>query len=236
MVEHAFVQSFVDFYAKSFIFKSMQQKQTGFFITGTDTDVGKTIASAWCMLHFDMNYWKPTQSGLEEPTDTQTVQNITELPKTRFFPETYRLAQPLSPHEAAKRDNVTIEMDQLTAPRSDRPLLAEGAGGLMVPLNKNRLVIDLIKQLEMPAILVCRSTLGTINHTLLSLEAMRKRNIEIAGVIINGPKMPHNREAIEEYGQVPVIAEIDELKSVNKNSLLQITPEFNPLDNRKKAA
>lgn len=224
------------FYAKSFIFEDMQKQQTGFFITGTDTDVGKTIAAAWCMLHFDMNYWKPTQSGLEEPTDTQSVQNITELSEARFFPETYRLTQPLSPHEAAKRDNIVIDMDQFMAPHSDRPLLIEGAGGLMVPLNKDNLVIDLVKQLEMPAILVCRSGLGTINHTLLSLEAMRKRNIDITGVIINGPKAPHNREAIEEYGQIPVLVEIDHLDSLNKDSLLQIKPEFNPFENREKAA
>lgn len=214
----------------------MQNRTAGFFITGTDTDVGKTIASAWCMLHFDMNYWKPTQSGLEPPTDTQSVQNITELPETRFFAETYRLTQPLSPHEAAKRDNITIEMDQFTPPVSDRPLLIEGAGGVMVPLNKDKLVIDLIKQLEMPTILVCRSGLGTINHTLLSLEAMRKRDIEVTGVIINGHKAPHNREAIEEYGKIPILAEIGHLDGINKHNLLEIKPGFNPFENKRNAA
>ena len=208
----------------------------GLFITGTDTDVGKTVASAWCMLHYGMNYWKPTQSGLEPPTDTQSVQAMTELPDDRFFPETYRLNEPLSPHESAKRDGVSIDMADFTLPESEKPILVEGAGGLMVPLNKDSLVIDLIKQLGLPSILVCRSGLGTINHTVLSLEAMRARNLEIAGVIINGPKAPHNREAIEEYGKVPVIAEIDQLSAVNVQALLNIKPEFDIFSESTKAA
>jgi len=199
---------------------------TNYFITGTDTDVGKSVAAAWCMLHLDANYWKPTQSGLEPPTDTQTIQHITQYPEDRFYKETYRLTQPLSPHEAAKRDDVEIDMNAFEIPETDRSLVIEGAGGLMVPLNKDNYVIDLIKQLDIPAILVARSGLGTINHTLLSLEAMRARNINIKGVIISGPKMPHNRQAIEEYGQVPIIAEIDQLSEVTKDALLNIKPEI----------
>jgi dethiobiotin synthase len=202
------------------------QKRQNYFITGTDTDVGKSIAAAWCMLHLDAEYWKPTQSGLKPPTDMQTVQQITQFSHHRFHPETYRLRQPLSPHEAAKRDGVKIDMSAFQVPETQRSLVIEGAGGLMVPLNRNNLVIDLIVQLAFPTILVCRSGLGTINHTLLSLEAMRKRNIDIKGVIINGPKMPHNREAIEEYGEVPVIVEIDQLEALSKDALLAIKPEI----------
>ena len=161
---------------------------------------------------------------------------MTELPDDRFFPETYRLNEPLSPHESAKRDGVSIDMADFTLPESEKPILVEGAGGLMVPLNKDSLVIDLIKQLGLPSILVCRSGLGTINHTVLSLEAMRARNLEIAGVIINGPKAPHNREAIEEYGKVPVIAEIDQLSAVNVQALLNIKPEFDIFSESTKAA
>lgn len=197
-----------------------------YFITGTDTDVGKSVAAAWCMLHLDANYWKPTQSGLEPTTDTKVIQDITQYPKERFFKETYRLTQPLSPHESAKRDGVTINMDDFQIPETNRSLIIEGAGGLMVPLNKDNYVIDLIKQLGAPAILVARSGLGTINHTVLSLEAMRARNIDIKGVIISGSKMPHNREAIEEYGKVPIIAEIDQLEAVTKDALLAIKPEI----------
>ncbi len=197
-----------------------------YFITGTDTHVGKSVAAAWCMLHLNANYWKPMQSGLKPPTDTQWIQQITGFSHTRFFEETYRLRQPLSPHEAAKRDGIKIDMSAFALPESERPLIIEGAGGLMVPINRNNFVIDLIMQLELPTILVCRSGLGTINHTLLSLDALRARKINIAGVIINGPKAPHNREAIEEYGDVPVIAEIDQLEDITQKSLLAIQPEI----------
>ena len=141
----------------------------GYFITGTDTNVGKTIVAAWAMLHLDADYCKPTQSGLEPPTDTQQVQTITQFPVSRFHQEAYRLTQPLSPHEAARRDDISINMNEFRLPLTMRPLIIEGAGGLMVPLNDKNFVIDLIVQLNMPVILVCRSGLGTINHTLLSL-------------------------------------------------------------------
>ena len=199
---------------------------TDYFITGTDTDVGKTVVAAWCMLHTEADYWKPTQSGLEPTTDTKIIQTYTELDKTRFHAETYRLTQPLSPHEAARRDGIIIEMEKFQMPKARRSLIVEGAGGLMVPLNENNLVIDLIKQLNIPAILVCRSGLGTINHTLLSLKALKARDIEVKGIIINGPKTPHNRQALEEYGKVPVIVEIDQLDSVSKETLLEIKPEI----------
>lgn len=198
----------------------------GYFVTGTDTDVGKTVAAAWCMLHLGAAYWKPTQSGLEPPTDTDKVRDYTQCAKGNFYPETYRLTQPLSPHEAAKRDGIEIDMDQLKMPQTIRPLIVEGAGGLMVPLNNENYVIDLIKKLGLPAILVVRSGLGTINHTLLSLEAMRARNIPIAGVIMNGEKSSHNRQAIEEFGKVSIITEIPLLESINKESLLAIKPEI----------
>lgn len=205
----------------------------GYFITGTDTDVGKTVAAAWAMLQLDGVYWKPTQSGM--PHDIDTVRALTELPEERFFPSTYVLSEPLSPHEAARRDGVSIDMAAFTVPETDRPLVVEGAGGLMVPLNDHSFVIDLIKQLGFPAVLVCRSGLGTINHTLLSLEALRTRGIEIAGLIINGTKAPHNRQALEQYGGVPVIAEIDYLDPLNREALFNIKPEIYLLGKRKAA-
>ena len=105
-----------------------------YFVTGTDTDVGKTIASAWLMLHLNANYWKPIQSGLDNSIDKETIQKITGFDAIRFLPSTYELQQPLSPHEAAKRDGIKIDMDRLTAPQSDRPLVVEGAGGIDGPL------------------------------------------------------------------------------------------------------
>lgn len=206
-----------------------------YFITGTDTDVGKTVASAWLMLHLNADYWKPTQSGTEPTTDTRVIRKITGFSDDRFHPETYTLSQPLSPHEAARRDGITIEMDKFQAPQTTRPLIIEGAGGLMVPLNENNLVIDLIKQLDVPTILVARSGLGTINHTLLSLEAMKKRNLDVAGIIISGEKSPHNRQALEEYGSAPIIAEIDYMSNITPKVLLAIKPEID-LTNMRAAA
>ena len=196
-----------------------------FFVTGTDTDVGKTVVAAWAMLHLDAFYWKPVQAGLDDETDEEAVRRLTGADDDKFLPSAYRLPEPLSPHESARRAGVHIEMSKLTLAHASEALIVEGAGGLMVPLNEDSLVIDLIKQLKLPALLVARSTLGTINHTLLSLQALRARGIPVAGVVMNGPKTPHNRTAIETYGQVPVIAEIPPLKPLTREALLGIQPE-----------
>lgn len=203
-----------------------------FFIAGTDTDVGKTIASAWAMLHLGASYWKPVQAGLADETDEAAVRRLTEAEANRFLPSAYALPEPLSPHESAKRAGVTIAMDRLGLPAHHGPLIVEGAGGLMVPLNDDALIIDLIQALSLPVVLVCRSTLGTINHTMLSLEALRRRGIEIAGVVLNGPSMPHNREAIETYGNVTVLAEIPILDPLTRDALLRIKPEVDLLQHR----
>jgi dethiobiotin synthetase len=136
------------------------------------------------------------------------------------------LKEPLSPHEAAKREGLVIDMAKLQAPECNRPLVVEGAGGLMVPLNDHALVIDLAAELHLPIILVARSTLGTINHTLLSLEALRRRGLEIAGIVINGPEMPHNRVAIERFGRAPILAEIPTLDRITRATLRGIEPEL----------
>jgi len=201
-----------------------------FFITGTDTDVGKTIATSWCLLHYNGVYWKPIQSGLEPTTDTKTIQTLTQLDQNDIYPERYRLTQPLSPHESARRDNVTISLDDFSLPQSSKPLFVEGAGGLMVPINDDHFVIDLIKKLNIPVILTARSLLGTINHTLLSIEALRARDIEIAGLIISGPKSPHNRHALEQYSGVPILAEIDQMDCPSREELLSTKPEFHLLE------
>ena len=198
-----------------------------YFVTGTDTDVGKTVAAAWLMLHTGAAYWKPVQSGLADgPGDTETVRRLTGADAGRFHAPVYELVAPLSPHEAAAREGVTIDPARLTLPPQDPPPIVEGAGGLMVPLSGDFLMIDLIARLGLPVVLVCRSALGTINHTLLSLEALHRRDLPIAGLIISGPKTPHNRTALEEYGKVPVIAEIGPLDPLNKEALLAIRPEL----------
>lgn len=195
-----------------------------YFITGTDTDVGKTVAAAWMMLQLGASYWKPVQAGVEEETDEQVVRRLTGFSDSYFWPSTYSLREPLSPHEAARREGATIEMEHFELPKTDDPLIVEGAGGVLVPLNDKALVIDLIAQLGLPVILVARSGLGTINHTLLSLEALRRRNLEVAGVVLNGERQTHNLEAIETYGDIPVLAEITPLSPLTKAGLLGINP------------
>ena len=198
----------------------------GFFVTGTDTDVGKTVVAAWLVARLGACYWKPVQAGTHPETDSATVRRLSGANPDRILPEAYVLAEPIAPHEAALREGIGIDMAKLVPPPCNRPLVAEGAGGLMVPLNDQSFVIDLARELDLPLILVARSTLGTINHTLLSLEAIRRRGLPLAGVVINGPETPHNRAAIERYGRVEVIAEIPWLEQVTPDALMAIEPEI----------
>lgn len=180
-----------------------------FFVTGTDTGIGKTLVSAILTAGLKATYWKPVQSGLEEETDTQAVRRMTGLPDTHFKPETYRLNEPLSPHASAAIDGVSIRMDAFSVPTADtRHLIIEGAGGVLVPLNERALIIDLMARLSVPALVVARSGLGTLNHTLLTLEALRRRDIPVMGVVMNGPQNTSNREALEHYGQTEILAEL----------------------------
>jgi len=198
----------------------------GFFVTGTDTDVGKTLVSSWLLTKLDASYWKPVQAGVMPETDSSVVRRLAEIEPDRILPEAYVLPEAIAPHEAARRAGIAIDMAKFVPPISDRLLVVEGAGGLMVPLTDTACVIDLATELHLPLVLVARSTLGTINHTLLSLEAIRRRGLPLAGVVINGPETPHNRAAIERYGQVEVIAEVPWLDVVNRSTLLTIEPEL----------
>ena len=192
------------------------------FVTGTDTGIGKTVVSALLTKGLNATYWKPIQAGLEEETDTEFVHRTTGVSSDQIVPERYRLQTPMSPHGAAKIDDVYIEMSDFgLADYETDHLVVEGAGGLMVPFNDNQMIIDLIKELKLPVVLVARSSLGTLNHTFLSLEALRKRDIPILGVVMNGPEHKSNREAIRHYGKVEILAEIDTINPINPETLLQ---------------
>ena len=147
-----------------------------YIVAGTDTGMGKTTVAAMLVLALDASYWKPIQSGAEEGTDRQRVQALTQLPDDRLLPERYVLSQPLSPHRAAELDGIEIEAEALALPALDRTLVIEGAGGLMVPVTRNKLQIDVFADWSLPIILCARTALGTINHTLLSIEALRGRD------------------------------------------------------------
>jgi dethiobiotin synthetase len=193
-----------------------------FFVTGTDTNVGKTVISAMLTLGLDAAYWKPIQSGLEPITDTDYVQQVTGLDASHFLPERFRLTQPLSPHASAEIDGIQISLTDFQLPVTSHPhLIVEGAGGLMVPLNQCDLVIDLIKYLDLPVCLVSRTTLGTINHTLLSLAQLRQAQIPILGVILNGVPNDINQAAIAHFGQVPILGTVSPLDMIDSDSLRQ---------------
>ena len=194
------------------------------FVTGTDTNIGKTLVSAWLCLHGQAEYWKPIQSGTADGTDAADMTRL--VPNLRCHPSRYTLSQPLSPHEAARRDGITLALDHIHCPVAQR-LIVEGAGGVLVPLNAQHTMLDLMEHLRLPILLVARSQLGTINHTLLSLQALRQRNLDILGVVMSGPASANNREAIEHFGQVRVLAEIPPLESVNTASLSALPyPDF----------
>lgn len=189
-----------------------------YFITGTDTNVGKTLISAWLCLHTGFSYFKPIQTGAETERDIDTLLNLT--PQTDCT-KGLQFQEALSPHEAACRENRVIDYRKIPLP--DAPnLVIEGAGGVLVPLNKWELMIDYIVFLNIPVLIVARSTLGTINHTLLTLQALRARHIPIAGMILNGPSNPHNTHAIENYGKVRVLAEFPVLSEVTHATLSSV--------------
>ena len=194
-----------------------------FFLTGTDTEVGKTVVCAWLMVHYQYHYWKPIQSGMDSP-DTQTVQKITGFDSSYFFPPAYELQQPLSPHESAKRDDIEIELTDVTLPRKEEKIIVEGAGGILVPINEKYFIVDLIKKLKLPILLVARSGLGTINHTLLTVNELKKRNLPLLGIILNGKRNQSNKEAVEKYSGVSVVSELEPIKTLDKKTLLLHKP------------
>ncbi|CAG7591935.1 MAG: dethiobiotin synthase [Candidatus Midichloria sp.] len=189
------------------------------FVTGTDTDIGKTIISSWLCLHFNYHYWKPIQSGSIPLTDKEFAQQL----GINTIQEYARITQPLSPHLAARLDNKVLDINKIQVPLLE-PLIVEGAGGVLVPINEQHTILDLIQHLNLPVIVVARSTLGTINHTCLTLGALANRNIKVLGVIMNGDKNEENKKAIEYYGNTKVLQEFPKIEEINKSSLLAIKP------------
>ena len=162
-------------------------------VAGTDTDVGKTIVSSLLVAKLNAHYWKPIQCGeLDTGGDSATIKKLTGINENRIIPEAYRLKMAASPNQAAEAEGITIEDKNLILPSHDGALVVELAGGLMVPLRDNWLQIDQIKIWNLPVVLVARSGLGTLNHTLLSLEAMEKRNIQVTTLILNGERHEKN--------------------------------------------
>jgi dethiobiotin synthetase len=188
-------------------------------VCGTDTDVGKTVVSALLVEGLEARYWKPVQSGVEGGGDRDRVAALLDLPAERIVPEAYRLAAPVSPHWAAEREGVAIDPARLALPPGDGPLVVECAGGLLVPLRRDWLQIEQIARWGLPVVLVARSGLGTLNHTLLSLEALARRRIPVLGLVLNGEPHPDNPRTLAELGGVPVLAELAPIEPLDRTGL-----------------
>ncbi|WP_299454895.1 dethiobiotin synthase [uncultured Microscilla sp.] len=179
-----------------------------YIIAGIDTEIGKTVVSAIVAEALQADYWKPIQSGELDNSDTHKVEALVSNHNAVFHPEAYRFKEPMSPHAAAAIDGVTIEPNKIQLPDTRNHLVVELAGGLMVPLTHEFLNIHLIKQLGIPVILVSKYYLGSINHTLLSIELLKAHKVDIKGIIFNGEPTPSSKEAILAYSQVPCLGEI----------------------------
>ena len=201
-------------------------------VAGIGTEIGKTVASAVLVEALQADYWKPIQSGALEDSDTNTVRRLISNPQSVFHPEAYRLTQPLSPHAAAELDGVTIDLKHIQLPQTANNLIVELAGGLMVPLNDRVLNIDLVEELGLPVLLVSRNYLGSINHTLLSVEACQRRGIHLLGILFNGPTVPATETFILNYTGLACLGRIGEEPSMTKALINQYANSLLPTLNQ----
>lgn len=194
----------------------------GFFVTGTDTHIGKTLTSSVLMLALKAHYWKPVQSG---ESDTDYVKKITQLPAERFFAPQYALKASLSLDQAARLENITLDLSRCQLPQTDHTLIVEGAGGVYSPLNDHHHMLDLMAQIKLPVIIVARGTLGTINHTLLTIEAIRQRGLTIEGIVFSGELMIENKKSIEKWGNIRTLFHLPHFNSISTESIHQWVDE-----------
>ena len=208
----------------------------GLFVTGTDTNVGKTAVAAAVMHRYrdrvPLRYWKPIQTGIETDDDTATVVHLGGCRREEVIDEGVRLARPVSPHLAAAWSGVTIAIDSLVAIRRAAPpepaWIVEGAGGVLVPINDRETIADVIAALDLPALVAARTALGTINHTLLTIEALRRRGIPIAGVVLVGPPDADARDAIVDHGKVTVLGDMPHFTPLTADTLAAWAPSLDP--------
>ena len=188
-------------------------------VTGTDTGIGKTVFSAGLAAALRAYYWKPIQAGIDPDGDKEEVARLSGLPASHILPEAYRLTTPASPHLAARIDGVEISLDRLALPQVDGPLVVEGAGGVLVPVSENLLMADLFAHWGQPVIVCARTALGTINHSLLSIEALRARNVPIAGIAFIGERHEENERIIPQLAKVPSLGRLPLLDPLDPATL-----------------
>jgi dethiobiotin synthetase len=193
------------------------------FVTGTDTNVGKTVLSALLVAALDGTYWKPIQTGASEGTDRQQVMRWADVPESRTVAECYCFEPPVSPHLAAEMAGVTIELTRIARPAGAAPpLIIEGAGGAMVPINDSQTMLDLMKHLAAPVVVAARTALGTINHTSLTVSALRGAGVCVKGVVMIGDENNDNERAIERYAAVPIVGRIPMLNCICYKTLRDV--------------
>jgi dethiobiotin synthetase len=197
---------------------------SGYFVTGTDTNVGKTVLSALLVAALDARYWKPVQTGVIEGTDRESVRKWAEISEDRLAEEKYRFDPPVSPHLASSLVGIQIHLDDFKLPAAPEGAtwIVEGAGGALVPLNGRDLMRDLMQRIGFPIVVAARTALGTINHTLLTLAALRELRLPICGVVMIGDENIENRRAVEHYGNVRVVGHIPMLEKINRAALLEV--------------
>ena len=207
-------------------------KQRCFFVTGIGTGIGKTFISAILTEAWKADYWKPVQCGSLEDSDSHFVKRMISNSTSSIHPEVFRLREPMSPHAAAKAEGVKIHLKDFHLPETKRTLVIEGAGGILVPLNDNKLVIDLIKKLDVEVIIVIRNYLGSINHSLLTIEAAKKRKLKIAGIIFNGDPVSSSEEIILKRSKLPVIGRVTQEPFVDPSIVSKYATLFQSMAGR----
>ena len=200
---------------------------SGIVVAGIGTDVGKTVASAVLCEVLGARYWKPVASGAADgPAESVTVSGLLSGGSERVFPETYLFQKSLSPHVAAAFEGKEVELDRLIPPSCGEPLVVELAGGIMVPLNDRETNLDLVKRLQLPVVVVSRHYLGSINHTLLTLEVLRAQGVEVRGVIFNGQELPDTERTITSLGNVSVVGTIPHLEKVDGDAVRMVASRW----------
>jgi dethiobiotin synthetase len=196
------------------------------FVTGIGTDVGKTVVSAILAEAMHADYWKPVQSGSDQGTDCTTVRSLISNTKSICHTESYCLKAPLAPHDAAKREGIEIQPEKIKIPSTENSIVIEGAGGIFVPLNDNYFVMDLIQQLKAEVLLVSKNYLGSINHTLLTIEALSSRGIKVIGIVFNGNPYPEGESIILAQSKLPLIGRVFQENKIDASVILKYAGEF----------
>ncbi|MFV8280466.1 dethiobiotin synthase [Christiangramia marina] len=196
-----------------------------YFITGISTDVGKSIAAAMITEALEADYWKPVQAGDLDNSDTHKVERLVSNSRTTFHKNSYALNSPMSPHAAAEIDSVNIDLKKIKRPKTNRDLVIEGAGGLLVPLNNKSTILDLIDKDDC-VILVSRHYLGSINHTLLSIEMLRSRGLENIQIIFSGDEHQSTEQAIQDHSGIEVLGRIEQEPYFDKNVVLEYAEKW----------